>query len=148
MSVCILVLMVQSVHGPSESEVPGHISSVVPVGPPVQHVANSGFPQSILDDAQVIRATLSLTVVEGESHAVGHGAELQARVNLFLCDVFLHVPSSDFVGSGVHCGHASLRGSNCGLLIGVLAIAKLEDFANKHALGVSGVGSYQTGRDC
>ena len=128
-----------SVHGPSEPKVAGQVSSVVPVGPKVEPRARIWLPKGVLDDAQVVRATFRLSVVERESDAVGHGSVLQACVQLFRSDVFLQVPAGNFVSCRVNRWNTRLAWRNCRLFVRVLSVSKLENFAYKNALRISGV---------
>ena len=119
-----------SVHGPSESKVAGKISSVVPVGPPVEHSAEVGLPEGVFHDTEMVRPAICLSVVEGEADAVGLWAIAQSCVKFFLRNVFLHVPPSDFVCSCVHRWDSILGWGNRRLLVRVFAISELENFAN------------------
>ena len=55
-------------------------------------------------------------------------------------DIFFEVPVSNLVGFGVYGWDARFGlWGDCGLLVSILAVAELEDFAHKNTLGVSRV---------
>ena len=50
----------------------------------------------------------------------------------------------DFVGGCVYGGNTRLAvWCHSGLLIGIFAILKLDDLANEHSFGVSGIGTWK-----
>lgn len=131
----------RSVHHPSLAEIARNIPSIFPVVPPLHH-GSGWLPEGVLDNTEVVGATLCLTVVEGEADKVGLWSEYKSSIDLFLSNWMFEVPLVNLVGSRVNSGNSSIRiWSDSGLLISVGAISKLENLANEDTFRIRRIGA-------
>ena len=131
----------RSVHHPSLAEIARDIPSIFPVVPPLHH-GSGWLPEGVLDNTEMVGATLCLTVIEGEADKVGLRSEYKSSIDLFLSNWLFEVPLVNLVGSRVNSGNSSIRiWSDSGLLISVGAISKLENLANEDTFRIRRIGA-------
>ena len=138
----IVVRWYGSVEHPAEAHVAREISAIIPVRPDLAPSTDVGLPESVLNNAQMVAATLSEARVEREADTVGLWAEIEPQVALLQRHLLFQVPHVDLVGRRVDSRDTRCSRSDGGLLVGILAVLKLDDLAHENALRISRVGTY------
>ena len=111
--------------------------------PPFSPALLGSFPERVLHNRKVVHVLACHAVVQTEANHVGNSSVHSSDICLFFADFFVQIKERKLGHLGVHGGELAIGlTSDAGFFISVGKSIELNNFANKNAGRVSGVGAF------